>query len=60
MRLRIVVSAVALTLTFSMPAPSGGRAAPKVLVAVFAHADDEVTVSPVLARYAREGVLVHV
>ena len=60
MRLRIVVSAVALTLTFSMPAPSGGQAAPKVLVAVFAHADDEVTVSPVLARYAREGVLVHV
>ena len=60
MRLPIVVSAVALTLTLSMPAPSGGQAAPKVLVAVFAHADDEVTVSPVLARYAREGVVVHV
>lgn len=27
----------------------------KVIIAVFAHADDEVTVSPILARYAREG-----
>ena len=30
MRLPIVVSAVALTLTLSMPTPSGGQAAPKV------------------------------
>jgi LmbE family N-acetylglucosaminyl deacetylase len=29
-------------------------------VAVFAHADDEVTAGPVLARYAREGVKVHI
>ena len=58
MRFSTFTAVVALTL--SMPAPSGGQAAPKVLVAVFAHADDEVAVGPVLARYAREGVQVHV
>ena len=31
----------------------------RTLVAVFAHADDETSVAPVLARYAREGVRVH-
>lgn len=31
----------------------------KVLLAIFAHPDDEGTVSPILARYAREGVKVH-
>ena len=34
-------------------------AAPRTLVAVLAHADDEGPVAPVLARYAREGVQVH-
>jgi LmbE family N-acetylglucosaminyl deacetylase len=34
-------------------------AAPRTLVAVFAHADDETMVAPVLARYAREGVAVY-
>ena len=58
MRLPLVASAVALML--SMPTPSIGQAAPRTLVAVFAHADDEGAVSPVLARYAREGVQVHV
>jgi LmbE family N-acetylglucosaminyl deacetylase len=32
---------------------------PRTLVALLAHADDETAVSPVLARYAREGVHVH-
>ncbi|PHN05129.1 PIG-L deacetylase family protein [Flavilitoribacter nigricans] len=32
----------------------------KVLMAVFAHPDDESTVAPILARYAREGVKVYV
>ena len=32
----------------------------KTLLAVFAHPDDESTVAPVLARYAREGIDVHV
>ena len=31
----------------------------KVILAVFAHPDDEGTVSPILARYLREGVKVH-
>ena len=32
---------------------------PRTLVAIFAHPDDEQVVSPLLARYAREGVDVH-
>src|SRR5215472_16440924 len=32
---------------------------PRVILAVFAHPDDETTVSPMLARYAREGVKVY-
>ena len=31
----------------------------KVLLAVFAHPDDESTVSPILAKYSREGAKVH-
>ncbi len=33
--------------------------APKTLLAIFAHPDDEATVSPVLAKYATEGVTVY-
>jgi LmbE family N-acetylglucosaminyl deacetylase len=39
------------------PPQPGGK--PRTLVAVWAHPDDEGSVSPVLARYAREGVQVH-
>jgi LmbE family N-acetylglucosaminyl deacetylase len=35
------------------------QGASKTLVAVFAHADDEGAAAPILARYAREGVQVH-
>jgi LmbE family N-acetylglucosaminyl deacetylase len=35
------------------------QAAPRTLVAVLAHADDETPVTPILARYAREGVRVY-
>lgn len=31
----------------------------KVLLAVFAHPDDESTISPILAKYSREGAKVH-
>ena len=31
----------------------------KVIMAVFAHADDEMVISPLLARYAREGHTVY-
>lgn len=37
--------------------PAG--AAPRTLVAVVAHADDESAVAPILARYAREGARVY-
>jgi len=36
-----------------------GQEAPRTLVAVWAHADDETPVGPILARYAREGVQVY-
>jgi len=39
------------------PAAAQGR--PRTLVALLAHADDESAAAPVLARYAREGVQVH-
>ena len=35
------------------------QGAPKTLVAVFAHGDDEGAAAPILARYAREGVQVY-
>ncbi len=35
------------------------QSSPKVLLAVFAHPDDETLVGPVLARYAREGAKVY-
>ena len=36
-----------------------GQQRSRVILAVFAHPDDETTVSPVLARYAREGAKVY-
>lgn len=36
-----------------------GQQAPKTLVTVWAHADDEAAAAPVLARYAREGTRVY-
>ena len=39
-----------------LSSPGGASAAGETLLAVFAHPDDESTVSPILARYAREGV----
>lgn len=44
-------------IAFSQGVAPGG--APKTLVAVLAHADDEGPVAPILARYAREGVQVY-
>lgn len=48
---------LALTLFHALPVLS--QVAPKTLVAVWAHADDEGSVAPILARYAREGVQVY-
>jgi len=51
----LVVSLPAIQSTHSM----GQTKSPRTLLAVFAHPDDEATVSPVLAKYAAEGVTVH-
>jgi len=40
-------------------APSAGQNTARILVAVFAHPDDESSAAPILARYAREGAQVH-
>ena len=56
--LLIVVGVVALTLCAVPSAAAQG--APRTLVAVLAHADDEGPAGPILARYAREGARVYV
>jgi LmbE family N-acetylglucosaminyl deacetylase len=53
-----ITLAVPLFESKMFPAVSAQSAA-KTLVAVFAHADDEGTAAPVLARYAREGAQVY-
>jgi LmbE family N-acetylglucosaminyl deacetylase len=59
-----VARTIVAVLLFTAPAtavtqdtPAGG--APRTLVAVLAHADDEGAVAPMLARYAREGARVY-
>jgi LmbE family N-acetylglucosaminyl deacetylase len=42
-----------------MPSMPVLQTRPRTLVALLAHADDEAAAAPVLARYAREGVEVH-
>jgi LmbE family N-acetylglucosaminyl deacetylase len=43
----------------TLPSTPAAQSRPRTLVALLAHADDETAISPVLARYAREGVQVH-
>jgi LmbE family N-acetylglucosaminyl deacetylase len=56
--MRAVTLAAAIGLTL-LPVWPDGQEAPKTLVAVWAHADDETPVGPILARYAREGAHVY-
>ena len=49
-----LVGAIALLVSVA-----GQQAAVRTLVAVYAHPDDEGSAAPLLARYAREGVRVH-
>jgi LmbE family N-acetylglucosaminyl deacetylase len=49
----LAVSIVVSAVVAGQPAPV------RTLVAVYAHPDDESSASPILARYAREGVKVH-
>ena len=53
----VTLAAVGLTLLAVLSLD--GQEAPKTLVAVWAHADDETPVGPILARYAREGAHVY-
>ena len=55
---RLGLPAALLVLT-TTPAPQAPQSRPRTLLALLAHADDETATSPVLARYAREGVQVH-
>ena len=54
---RPVVVALALLAAVALPAVAQERR--PTLLAVFAHADDEFVIGPLLARYAREGADVH-
>ena len=58
MPLLLAVTTVAALLAAGT-SPLEALGTPRTLVAVFAPPDDELSVGPVLARYAREGVRVH-
>ena len=52
-------TAALLVFSVSLHTPIGAQSPPRRLVVLLAHADDETAASPVLARYAREGVQVY-
>jgi LmbE family N-acetylglucosaminyl deacetylase len=54
-----LLAAVAIAVATSSLSPAAAQGRPRTLVALLAHADDESAAAPVLARYAREGVLVY-
>jgi LmbE family N-acetylglucosaminyl deacetylase len=57
-RAQIVVTAIAVMMLLAVCSVEG-HDAPRTLVAVFAHPDDEGPAAPILARYAREGARVY-
>ena len=57
--MRFLVCTVIAGLVLIAGASARGQGKARTLVAVWAHADDEAPVAPILARYAREGVQVH-
>jgi len=56
---RCFLAASIVIVVTSQSTPTAAQNRPRTLVALLAHADDETAASPVLARYAREGVAVH-
>lgn len=54
----VTAAALSTALVFALLSAQGQQP-PKTLVAVWAHADDETPVGPILARYAREGAQVY-
>ena len=61
--LRLLVQVAAMLVLSQCGSPASETnsksKAPRVLLAIFAHPDDEESVSPVLAKYAAEGVTVY-
>src|SRR5687768_12070390 len=57
--MRVIVCTVVAALVLVSGSIARGQGKARTLVAVWAHADDEGPVAPILARYAREGVQVH-
>src|SRR5262245_6541617 len=57
--MRLIICTIVATLVLVSGPIARGQAKARTLVAVWAHADDEGPVAPSLARYAREGVQVH-
>lgn len=53
------IACLSMGLFSSASSPALAQEGSRTLVAIFAHPDDEQAVSPILARYAREGVKVH-
>src|SRR5688572_10473438 len=58
-RVVMALLAVAFLTQCQTPAPRTASGRTPVLLAVFAHPDDEASVAPVLAKYASEGVRVY-
>ena len=56
--MRVLACTALAALLIGSAASTFGQGTARTLVAVWAHADDEGPVAPVLARYAREGVMV--
>jgi len=57
--MRVIICAAMTALVVVFAPITFGQGTARTLVAVWAHADDEATAGPTLARYAREGVQVH-
>lgn len=57
--MRVITCTAIATLMLVSETITFGQGTARTLVAIWAHADDEGPVGPVLARYAREGVQVH-
>lgn len=58
--MRNAIYGAVFALIFACTLPVLSQVAPRTLVAVWAHADDEGAAGPILARYAREGVQVYI
>lgn len=56
--MRILIGGI-VSLHLALLSVTPAQETPRTLVGVWAHADDEGPVAPILARYAREGVQVH-